>query len=137
MTGLIYPMVVLVVLTFLVLFTLGIGRVLAIKACQVSIKSFVLMEGKGQLSTRLQQLDRNFTNLLEVPVLFYLWCLVVMVLPLQDASLIKLAWVYVAMRFIHSAIHITYNNVNHRFLVFVLSCALLLVMWLRLVFLIQ
>ncbi|WP_154222214.1 MAPEG family protein [Marinicella rhabdoformis] len=132
MIELIYPMVTLVILTFVVLFAMGIGRVRAIKGRQVSIKSFVLMEGKAQLSPRLQQMDRNFSNLLEIPVLFYLWCLVIMVLQIQDDLLLNLAWVYVGMRLIHSVIHITYNNVNHRFMVFVLSCLLLLVMWIQL-----
>lgn len=136
MTELIYPMATLVIWTFGVLFAMGFGRVRAIKGREVSIKSFVLMEGKAQLSQRLQQMDRNFSNLLEIPVLFYLWCLVVMVLPLQANELLLLAWVYVAMRCLHSVIHITYNNVNHRFSVFVLSCLLLLVMWVRLLFLI-
>ncbi len=136
MTELIYPMATLVIWTFGVLFAMGFGRVRAIKGREVSIKSFVLMEGKAQLSQRLQQMDRNFSNLLEIPVLFYLWCLVVMVLPLQANELLLLAWVYVAMRCLHSVIHTTYNNVNHRFSVFVLSCLLLLVMWVRLLFLI-
>ena len=136
MVEFVYPMLLLVLLTMAILLTIGVGRVLAIKERQVSIKTFRLMDGKVLLSSRLQQLDRNFTNLLEVPVLFYLWCLVVMVLQLQATELMTLAWVYVGMRVVHSFIHVTYNNVNHRFLVFVSSCLLLIAMWLRLLFLV-
>ena len=39
------------------------------------------------------------------------------------------AWIYVALRVAHSAIHCTYNRVLHRFAVFATSCAVLLGMW--------
>lgn len=136
MTEIIYPLATLAILTILILFTIGVGRVLAIKSRQVSIKSFRLMEGKSALSPKLQQLDRNFSNLLEVPVLFYVWGLLVLILGLQDNGLLQMAWAYAVLRLVHSFIHITYNNVNHRFLMFVVSCLLLLVMWVRLLTLI-
>jgi hypothetical protein len=39
------------------------------------------------------------------------------------------AWAYVALRALHSLIHVTYNRVTHRFLVYVASTLLLFGMW--------
>jgi hypothetical protein len=39
------------------------------------------------------------------------------------------AWAYVALRSLHSLIHVTYNRVMHRFLVYVASTLLLFAMW--------
>ncbi len=130
----VYPVLALVLLTFTVLFTMGLGRVKNIGKNGVHIKKFRLMEGKHELPIHLQQMDRNFSNLLEVPILFYVWSVMVMVMQLSAADLIYLAWGYVVLRFIHTFIHISYNNVTHRFCIYVLSCLLLLWMWVRLLF---
>lgn len=41
---------------------------------------------------------------------------------------VGLAWAYVALRFVHSGIYITYNHVGHRALVFGTSNVLVSVM---------
>ena len=71
----------------------------------------------------------NFRNLFEVPVLFYVLCLALYVTHRQDAVLLTLCWLFVALRAMHSAIHCTYNNVMHRFLVYVTSTVLLFGLW--------
>jgi hypothetical protein len=40
-----------------------------------------------------------------------------------------LAWAYVALRIVHSAIHLTYNKVLHRLGVFALSNVVLVALW--------
>jgi hypothetical protein len=40
------------------------------------------------------------------------------------------AWAYVRLRALHSAIHLTYNNVVHRLTAFALSNVVLAVFWL-------
>ena len=74
----------------------------------------------------------NYANLFESPVLFYIAILLALILMLQDNVLVVLAWCYVASRYVHSFIHITYNRVMHRFTVFIFSCFVLLAMWMRL-----
>jgi hypothetical protein len=46
--------------------------------------------------------------------------------------LVQLAWGFVVLRILHSVIHCSYNNVNHRFVAYALSCLFLLFMWIRL-----
>ncbi|MGH8034763.1 MAG: MAPEG family protein, partial [Lysobacterales bacterium] len=66
------------------------------------------------------------------PVLFYLAILLSLVLLVQDDLLVQLAWGFVAFRVLHSLVHCTYNRVMHRFLAYLSSCLLLMLMWLRL-----
>lgn len=54
-------------------------------------------------------------------------------LDLQTSMLIDLAWVYVGLRTLHSIIHLSYNNVNHRLAAFLLSMATLVTIWVLLV----
>lgn len=42
---------------------------------------------------------------------------------------IVLAWIYVALRLVHSLIHIRRGNATTRFLVYLTSCLVLGVMW--------
>lgn len=46
-----------------------------------------------------------------------------------DEMAVWLAWVYVALRFLHSFIHLTYNNVLHRLSAFAVSNFVLIGMW--------
>lgn len=71
----------------------------------------------------------NFRNLFEVPVLFYLLCAVVALTGGSTPGLVAGAWVYVALRALHSLVHVTYNRVTHRFLVYVTSTLLLFGLW--------
>lgn len=72
---------------------------------------------------------RNFVNLFEMPVLFYVLCLALYMTHNVSETLLALAWIYVALRVVHSLIHVTYNKIMHRFFVYALSSFLLLAMW--------
>lgn len=71
----------------------------------------------------------NFRNLFEVPVLFYLLCVALVLNGGSTPGFVSAAWAYVALRLVHSLIHVTYNRVVHRFLVYVASTLLLFGMW--------
>jgi hypothetical protein len=75
------------------------------------------------------QANRNYMNLLELPVLFYVACLIAYASQAPSAYLITLAWVYVGLRVVHSLIHVTYNQVMHRFAAFVASNFALIALW--------
>ena len=76
--------------------------------------------------------SNNLKNLFELPILFYTAILLSLVLMIQDPLLVQLAWGFVFLRIVHSVIHCTYNNVNHRFAAYAVSSLLLLFMWTRL-----
>src|SRR5262249_61595942 len=84
-----------------------------------------------QAASTLQDVSAadNFRNLFEVPVLFYVLCLALYMTHRQSPAVLALCWVYVVLRALHSVIHCTYNNVMHRFLVYITSTVLLLGLW--------
>jgi hypothetical protein len=71
----------------------------------------------------------NFRNLFEVPVLFYAVVPLLVLAHAVTGAEVALAWAYVALRALHSAIHVTYNRVVHRFLAYAASTLCVFVMW--------
>ena len=84
-----------------------------------------------QVAQRLQnvQTSDNFKNLFEVPVLFYTLVAVALAVDQVPGWLVAGAWLFVLLRYVHSAIHCSYNQVMHRFAVFGLSLAVLSALW--------
>lgn len=71
----------------------------------------------------------NFRNLFEVPVLFYAAVPLLVLAGGADAAAVALAWAFVALRAVHSAIHLTYNRVVHRFLAYAASTLCVFALW--------
>lgn len=71
----------------------------------------------------------NFRNLFEVPVLFYVLCIALVLTGGSTQAFVTGAWAYVGLRVIHTLIHVTYNRVVHRFLAYVASTLLLFALW--------
>ena len=124
----IYPVFCLVMLTFFMMAATGITRLISVRRRQVHPRYYVLMSGDTP-PDYVQKVGRNMANLLEVPVLFYLLAVLVILFEINNQLLVDLAWLYVALRLVHSIIHISYNNVPHRLIVFVLSVVTLMIMW--------
>jgi hypothetical protein len=123
-------MFALVALTFSVLLQIPIARFRAVALGKVTAKDFRLGESSN-VPPETQLPNRNYMNLLELPVLFYVACLAMYVTDRGDVLACMIAWLYVALRGLHSLIHLTYNNVVHRLLAFGISNVVLSVLWLR------
>jgi len=80
--------------------------------------------------------SNNLKNLFELPVIFYAVCGLLLALHQADAVFVKLAWAYVALRTLHSAIHCTINHVPLRFAAYLSSSVVLWVMVIRLALLV-
>jgi hypothetical protein len=76
--------------------------------------------------------NRNYMNLLEIPILFYVACLSAFATGGAEPLILGLAWTYVGLRVLHSVIHLSYNNVIHRLAAFSLSTFVLLAIWINL-----
>ena|SRR5665213_1794852 len=122
------PMGVLGFLTFAVLGLIPIRRFAASRAGQVKAQDFEFGES-AQVPGHVAIPNRNYMNLLELPSLFYAGCLMFYVTGKVDAVVLTVAWTYVALRIVHSAIHLTYNNVMHRLIPFATSNFVLLAFW--------
>lgn len=134
--NIIYPMFVLVILTFIIGFSTGISRLVSAKKGQVDRRYFKLLSGYTP-PDYVVKLGRNFSNLFEVPVLFYAICIILLTLNINNSMMLGFAWAFVVLRIIHSIIHVTYNHPLHRFFVFLLSSCILLIMWVQLIILIS
>ena len=133
--AIIYPVFCLVILTFIMAFATGISRLISVRRKQINPKYYVLLSGDTP-PDYVQKIGRNFANLLEVPVLFYLLAVLVITLEINNALLLNLAWLYVVLRLVHTIIHVSYNYVMHRFMVFGLSVLTLLIMWVQFIMLV-
>jgi hypothetical protein len=63
----------------------------------------------------------NLKNLFEIPVLFYALALYLFVTKQVDAPYLDAAWVFVAFRALHSAVHCTFNLVMLRFYLYLIA----------------
>ncbi|MGJ8663343.1 MAG: MAPEG family protein [Marinicella sp.] len=129
MIQILIPVFLQVMLTFGILFVLGILRYLSVGKRTVHPKDYVLMTGQDQWPVMIQKLGRSFHNQLEVPILFYVLAVLILVTGIESPQLLTMAWVYVGLRYLHALIHISYNKVIHRFGVFIISCGWLIAMW--------
>ncbi len=122
------PCGAMVGLTALVWFKLYADRLGEMHARRIDPQQLATVrDGVGKLE-RTAAAD-NFRNLLEVPVLFYVLCAALAINGGSTPALVAAAWAYVTLRALHSIIHVTYNRVVHRFLVYVASTLLLFGMW--------
>ena len=126
--SILYPMVALAGLTFVVLLLIPIRRFRAAFAGAVTADDFRYGES-ARVPPDVALPNRNMMNLLELPMLFYVACLTAYVTHGENAYLVQLAWIYVALRAAHSLVHVTYNRVSHRLLIFAASNVVLIMLW--------
>jgi hypothetical protein len=118
-------------LTFVVLALMPFVRFRATLAGKVGPDDFKLGES-ARVPPDVALPNRNYMNLLEAPILFYVVCLISYATAAGDRAMVSLAWIYVGLRVTHSIIHLTYNRVFHRLAVFGASVVVLLAMWIYL-----
>lgn len=73
--------------------------------------------------------SNNYSNLFELPVLFYAVTAFAMITKTVDGWMIALAWIFVASRVVHSAVHLTTNVVRWRGPIFLVGFVAMLTMW--------
>ncbi len=120
-----FATVALVLLVWLRLYQTRIGEMKRRRIHPQSVASSAEMSAKLE-DTRAAD---NFRNLFELPTIFYAGCLLALVTRQESTVLLVLAWAFVALRYLHSFIHCTYNKVMHRFQVYVLGGVCLFAFW--------
>ena len=124
------PVLALVCLTLSVLVVLGILRIGGIVTGKLPQRYYGLFrEVDNQEPDLVRAIARNYQNLLELPILFYVGCLVAYGADLVSQLLLSLAWAFVALRVVHTAIHVSYNWIWHRMPVFVTGALVLIGFW--------
>jgi hypothetical protein len=126
--AILFPIVAMAALTFAVLLLIPVRRFRAHFAGQVAADDFRYGES-ARVPPEVAIPNRNMMNLLEMPVLFYVACLVHYVTGHVGEATLVLAWTYVGLRVAHSAIHLTYNRVSHRLTAYAASNVVLVMLW--------
>lgn len=126
--NILYPAAALFAITATVVFRLAYQRLGAIRRGEVAPGYF--RDFRGDEPGASQVTARHLRNLFEAPVLFYVIVVIAFVTGQSGWLIVTLAWLYVALRAVHSWVHLTSNVVLLRFRLFAVSWIVLIVLWL-------
>ena len=127
--GILLPTFALVALVFIVWLVLFVQRFGHIKRNPPRKEDFDTGEAAMRYFGPVEMPANNLRNLFEMPVLFFALVPLLMITHHANHLQVLLAWIYVVLRVLHSFIHIVVRRVQTRFMVYLLSCIVLSVMW--------
>ncbi|CAN5295523.1 MAPEG family protein [soil metagenome] len=126
-SAILLPMLPVVALTFVAFVRLAMARSAAVKAGQdAAYYRAHLGEPEPEAAVIAA---RHYDNMLELPLLFYVGCIVAFVLPALSSWTLIFAWFYAFARIAQSGVHLTYNNPVHRGGAFAVGVLALLGLW--------
>ena len=125
------PVFVQVLLTSVVMILMGRRRIAAAKNKEITLSAFRTMNLTGA-NEQVIATSRNFDNQFQMPMLYLFSVLFTLQLGAADMIYVVLGAAFVALRVLHTIVHIGSNTVRLRFNVFLLGCAVLWAIWLRL-----
>ena len=126
--AMLYPLFALAAWTLIVLMLVPLVRVRAVRQRAIVADDFKYGESE-RVPARVGLPNRNYMNLLELPMLFYVVGILLYVTGGASTLTIAVAWAFVALRVVHSVIHLTYNHVLHRLAAFTLANVALVLLW--------
>jgi hypothetical protein len=128
---LVFAMAAQVLLTLFILVWMGRERVPRVMSGEIAMADIAVERTAYPLKARL--LSNNFENQFQLPVLFFVAALLALALGIVGWVEVVLAWLFVAARYLHAAIHVTSNHVLSRFAAYSVGLAVLTLLWLWLV----
>lgn len=105
---------------------LGMRKAKAVKAGAVDRQKAAL--NNGVWPEYVVKVSNNIANQFEVPVLFYVLCLVLFSLNAVGVVAVGLAWLFSLSRYAHAYVHIGSNYVPMRLRLFLVGCLALIAM---------
>ncbi len=109
-------------LTLVVWVYMYVRRISFITRNKLSPKDLAVPGALAQLSPpAVSNPSDNLKNLFEIPVIFYALALYLFATKQVDAVYVGAAWVFVAFRVLHSAVHCTFNLVLLRFYLYLFA----------------
>lgn len=130
-TSLVAPVLALVAWTFVMWFWLYATRIPAIRAANLDMKALSRTGARLELPPEVARVADNYNHLHEQPTIFYALALAAQIADAVDTWSVALAWIYVALRVVHSLVQATRNVIVVRFVVFVTASAVLLLLLVR------
>jgi hypothetical protein len=129
-----WPLFAMVLLTFVVQARMYFTRIAEMRRLRIHPQAVATSAQAAGRFVDTRAAD-NFRNLFELPVLFYAALALAFTLAATDPATLALAWLFVALRVLHSAIQCSYNKVMHRFQAYLGGALVLLLLWTRLAWL--
>ena len=129
------PFLAMMFLTLLVWVYLFIRRISFITSQKISSQDLSVAGTLAQISPpSVSNPSDNFKNLFEIPVLFYVLVLYLFITQQADNVYVNAAWIFVAFRALHSAVHCTFNLIMLRFYLYLMAALTLWFMLFRAAF---
>ena len=121
-------LLVMVALTLLVSARLYFVKRRAVKGWEVKYGFFKTYQ--GDRPEYLQAARDHYKNMFELPLLFYVWVIVIILMDSVDRMDLTLAWLFVISRIVHSTIRIIdHTKLRYRFTTFTLGWFVLVVVF--------
>jgi hypothetical protein len=131
-SALLAPVVTLVLWSFVMCAWLYATRIPAIRRISIVYDpQRPADEFHAQLPAAVRWKADNYNNLMEQPTLFYAVALTLALLGADAGLNLGLAWLYVALRVVHSLVQAMINTVMLRFAIFMAATLVLLAMSVR------
>lgn len=121
------PIIVMMILTIISVFITLFSRIHAIRKEKITLDDLRTMDFCKKEHPWLEITSRHLDNLFQMPVLFYICFIIILLNPklMQISYFLILGWLFVSFRIINSIIHLTTNNLSLRLCSFLLSTAFL------------
>ncbi len=123
-----YPLFAMAALTFYITIRLARVRMRAVIQHGLQATYFKYNQG-GEPPEFMLRTEQHYVNLFELPVLFYVVCLLAYVTSSVDLLTVLLAWLFVGSRCLHTYIHIRLNKLLKRRRIFIFSTFVLIALW--------
>ncbi len=128
-TAIIWPMLAHVALVYAIYLLMFLRRKAMVQQGRVKISDY--RENRTEPPESLF-VKNNLANQFELPVLFHICCLALLVTGGVGTVMVVAAWVFVASRIVHTVIHVTSNRIRYRQPAFSLGFVVLALMWAQL-----
>jgi hypothetical protein len=119
-----WPVLAQIFLTLIMYIVLGVRKAKAVEAREVN-RQLAALNNKVWPKD-VVKVSNNIANQFEIPVLFYVLCVVLYSINAAGMIAILLAWLFVLSRFAHAYVHIGSNYVQMRLRLFLVGCFVLI-----------
>jgi hypothetical protein len=120
------PFLAMILMTIVVWFYMYARRIPFLQRGKVDLARLTAAELARISPPAVSNPSDNLKNLFEIPIIFYALALYLYVTNMVDPTYLAAAWIFVAFRALHSAVHCTINIVILRFWLY---CVSALALW--------
>ncbi len=126
---LIYPVFFYVIFQFFLLLYMFAGRLKAIKSKTIDGRFFIDYKN-GELPSKLQLVSRSFDNQFQMPILFFITVLFLIIMKLDHTMFaITCSWVFVVSRLMHFYFHAIKGALVGRYRTYAIGWVAILALW--------